>query len=76
MRAVFLLAPFALAGCIQQYESQPVTLQTEAGQVICQLYGMNQVVYDTAIAWPETMTEEAADGYCVAEGNRILNARQ
>ncbi|CAM4087023.1 hypothetical protein [Palleronia rufa] len=75
MRALFLLAPFALAGCTQ-YESLPVTLRTDGGQVTCQLYGINQVYFDTAISWPETMTEKVADGYCVAEGRRILNARR
>ena len=74
MRVLFLLVPLALSGCIQQFESAPVTLQTERGQVVCQLYGINQVVYDTATAWPSNMTEEEADAYCVAEGNRLLPA--
>lgn len=74
MRAIVLLIPLALSGCIslKTFESEPVQLQTPKGEVVCQLYGINQTSHDTAIAWPEAMTEEEADGYCLAEGTRRL----
>ncbi|GLK65423.1 hypothetical protein F8A10_08390 [Paracoccus kondratievae] len=54
----------------KDYESQPVTVQTAAGPVVCQLYTKNIVRWDRAITRPDNMSVETADQICVNEGLR------
>lgn len=65
-----------LTGCLspQYFESDPVKLTTPKGVVICQLYKQNQVIWDRAIDRPESMSVAEADAYCIAEGQRRLEA--
>lgn len=75
MRTIILgVTILGLAGCIspEQYETEPVSLKTAKGTVVCQLYTKEQVVWDRAIDWPRKMTVEEADNICKAEGYRQL----
>ena len=67
-------AMLALSGCIDQtrYESTPVQVASAQGTVVCQLYRLDQVLWDEAIAAPAGMSIEVADQICINEGFRIL----
>ena len=54
------------------YETDPVTLETDKGDVICQLYGNNSVILDRAIHMPHAMYIAEADALCRAEGERRM----
>lgn len=78
MKAKFfaaLPAVVLIAGCAldpRDYETTPVVVQTAAGPVTCQLYTKEQVVWDRAIARPNSMDVETADNICREEGVREL----
>ena len=52
------------------YETEPVTLETDKGEVICQLYTHRSVILDRAIHMPHVMHVAEADALCRAEGER------
>ena len=52
------------------YETEPVTLETDKGEVICQLYTHRSVILDRAIHMPHAMHVAEADALCRAEGER------
>jgi hypothetical protein len=54
------------------YETDPVTLETDKGDVICQLYDNNTVLLDRAIHMPHDMHIAEADALCRAEGERRM----
>ena len=54
------------------YETDPVTLETDKGDVICQLYDKNAVILDRAIHMPHAMHIAEADALCRAEGERRM----
>ena len=54
------------------YETDPVTLETDEGDVICQLYADNSVILDRAIHMPHDMHIAEADALCRAEGERRM----
>ena len=54
------------------YETDPVTLETDKGDVICQLYDKKAVVLDRAIHMPHAMHIAEADALCRAEGERWM----
>lgn len=62
-----------LSACVDpvHYETAPVTLMTVQGEVICQLYTHERVLWDRAIDRPETMTVVDADNICRSEGERL-----
>ncbi|MAY86427.1 MAG: hypothetical protein CML02_06915 [Pseudooceanicola sp.] len=65
----------ALSGCDRYaYETEPVTLSTTYGTVVCQLYMPSTVLWDEAIAHPEAMPKAEADRMCRSEGHRRVNA--
>lgn len=66
--AVLLLAACALDP--RDYETTPVVVETAAGPVTCQLYTKEQVIWDRAIARPESMDVATADNLCRQEGVR------
>ena len=64
------LAP--MSGCtITSFETEPVTLKTDKGEVVCQLYDRNSVIFDRVIHMPHAMHVEEADALCGAEGERL-----
>lgn len=74
---VFSGAALALTGCVggldpRKYETPPVEVATEAGVVTCQLYTLDQVLWDRAIDIPAGMTIADGDRICKAEGLRLL----
>lgn len=72
-----VLAALALAAaCRAEYESPPVTLQSEKGPVVCQLYTVDRTYWDQAIQLPEGLTKEEGDAICLAEGVRQKQAAQ
>jgi len=76
MKYIPLLAFVALAACSidpKDYESTPVTIETAAGPVVCQLYTREIVRWDRAIQRPESMSVETADKICYNEGLRQKN---
>ena len=54
------------------YETDPVTLETDKGDVICQLYDKKAVLLDRAIHMPHAMHISEADALCRAEGERWM----
>jgi len=54
------------------YETDPVTLETDKGDVICQLYDKKAVFLDRAIHMPHAMHIAEADALCRAEGERWM----
>ena len=54
------------------YETEPVTLETDEGEVICQLYTHRSVILDRAIHMPHVMHVAEADALCRAEGERRM----
>ena len=54
------------------YETDPVTLETDKGDVIRQLYDKNAVILDRAIHMPHAMHIAEADALCRAEGERRM----
>jgi len=54
------------------YETEPVTLESDKGEVICQLYAVNSVILDRAIHMPHAMHIAEADALCRAEGERRM----
>ena len=54
------------------YETDPVTLETDKGDVICQLYDKKAVILDRAIHMPHAMHIAEADALCRAEGERRM----
>lgn len=79
---VALILPIAatLSGCIpspKDLETTPVKVQTSKGEVTCQLYRPDRVLWDRAINYPASkMSVAEADGYCQQEGQRRLNERR
>ena len=67
-----VLIAFGLAGCVspEDFETEPVRIQTAQGVVTCQLYTRERVLWDRAINRPETMSVAMADQVCQAEGKR------
>jgi len=54
------------------YETEPVTLETDKGDVTCQLYTHSSVILDRAIHMPHAMHVAEADALCRAEGERRM----
>ena len=57
------------------YETDPVTLETDKGDVICQLYDKKAVILDRAIHMPHVMHVmhvAEADALCRAEVERRM----
>jgi len=54
------------------YETEPVTLETDEGEVVCQLYTHRSVILDRAIHMPHAMHIAEADALCRAEGERRM----
>ena len=52
------------------FETDPVTLKTDMGDVVCQLYSHNTVMLDCAVHIPHAMHVGDADALCRAEGER------
>jgi hypothetical protein len=61
-----------VSGCTtKSFETEPVTLKTDKGDVVCQLYGRNTVIFDHVIHMPHAMHVEEANALCRAEGERL-----
>jgi len=54
------------------FETDPVTLTTDMGDVVCRLYSNKTVVLDRAIHMPHTMHVGEADALCRQEGERRM----
>ena len=60
-----------ISGCTTaSFETEPVTLNTDKGDVVCQLYSRNTVLFDYVIAMPHAMHVDEANALCRAEGER------
>lgn len=62
---IVLLSMLALgvAGC-KAMETDPVTITTPLGAVVCQLYTDSSTIFDKAISYPVGMSEVEATAYC------------
>ncbi len=73
---LFLPLVAGLSGCIpspEDVESAPVKVQTPKGEVTCQLYRLDRVIWDRATDFPaDKMSVPEADAYCKQEGQRRL----
>ncbi|TCS66977.1 hypothetical protein [Primorskyibacter sedentarius] len=68
--ALMLLGAITLAACSspEAFETEPVQVQTSQGIVTCQLYTPGLLDWDRSISRPNSMSVEAADQVCKAEG--------
>lgn len=75
MKYLVLLAPLALAGCLdpRDYESVPVEIETRSGTVTCQLYTEEYTIWDRAIIAPPGVTIAQADEVCREYGRDRVN---
>ena len=72
--ALTLTAATLLAACSpQQFESEPVTVDSPQGPVVCQLYTKNMLDWDRSVSRPDAMSAETADTICRNEGVRQQN---
>jgi len=76
MRLLFLClfcALFIITGCAnkKEHETTPIRLNTPEGLVVCQLYALDLIMWDTSITRPKSMSKETADKICIAEGVRL-----
>lgn len=68
---MLLLAVVTLSACSPaMFETAPVTVETQYGQVTCQLYTKEIVQWDRPVDWPTGMTVEHAFNVCQTEGIR------
>lgn len=78
--AILLLlsaALVALSACTPAaYETAPVTVETQHGQVTCQLYTKEIVQWDRPVDWPAGMSVKQAFNVCQIEGIREQKGRQ
>lgn len=75
MKYTTVLSALALAAaCRAEYETPPVTVQSENGPVTCQLYTVERVMWDQATQLPDGLTQEEGDAICRAEGYRQKKA--
>ncbi|MTH78852.1 hypothetical protein GL286_14055 [Paracoccus aestuariivivens] len=72
--ALGLLSFSACSNDPADYETPVVTVKTEAGDVTCQLYRRDMVLWDRALTKPATLSDEAANAACRNEGGRERNA--
>ena len=66
-------ALFTITGCAnkKEHETTPIRLKTPEGLVVCQLYALDLIMWDTSITRPKSMSKEMADKICIAEGARL-----
>ena len=71
--AIFILL-LVNVGCIDKskFETAPVTLSSEKGNVICQLYSEDTTLWDEAISVPAGMSIKTGDALCKNIGERLL----
>lgn len=75
--ATLVLTTFVIAGCNKTaFESDPVVVPTNYGDVTCQLYTKDTVWWDESISHPNTMSSEAADDVCVQIGHKLAGDGQ
>lgn len=74
MYKVFVVcAAFVLAGCVspRDFETDPITVSTEQGDVVCQLYTHQRVMFDKSVSHPDAMSKQDADKVCVDKGTEV-----
>ena len=57
------------------YETEPVTVQTDKGELVCQLYSHKTVLLDRALHMPHAMHIAEADALCRVEGERRMKKK-
>ena len=72
--AIGLISISACSNDPTDYETDQVSLTTPQGEVTCQLYRRDMVLWDRAVTRPAGMTDEAANQACRNEGTRERNA--
>lgn len=67
-----------LTGCIDpaNYATTPVSVTTETGTVVCQLYRTNNVLWDEAISIPPGMSISTGDAICKNKGHSIIESQK
>lgn len=57
------------------FETEPVKVPTEKGDVLCQLYTRNSVTWDRSISHPQNMDVREADDICFKMGYELARRR-
>lgn len=73
-----LLLLTGLSACTvgpKAFETEPVKVPTDQGDVYCQLYTRNSVTWDRSISHPPTMDVREADDICFEIGVELARAR-
>ena len=67
-----------LAGCIDpaNYTTAPVSVTTQSGTVVCQLYRTYTVLWDRAISVPPHMSISTGNAICENKGRSIIESQK
>jgi len=65
-----------LSGCFQSLLSEPVSVMTPQGLVVCELYTDDSKYLDKPIAMPPGMSYVSGKRICAEEGSRIMRAQR
>ena len=67
-----------LTGCIDpaNYVTTPVTVTAENGTVVCQLYRLNNVLWDEAISVPPGVSIKTGYTICKNKGHTITESKK
>lgn len=73
---IIAVSIIALTACVspKDFETDPVSVKTDEGTVVCQLYTHQKVMFDEAVSFPESMTKTQADRICIAKGEEVAKA--
>ena len=65
-----------LSACVNvnDFETDPIMVKTEAGDVWCQLYTHQKVMFDKSISYPDSLTRQQADSICISKGEEVAKA--
>jgi len=67
-----------LAGCVDpaNHPTAHVSVNTQSGTVVCQLYRTNTVLWDEAISVPPNMSISTGDAICENKGRSIIESQK
>ncbi len=66
-----------LSGCVglSTFETEPITIPTSKGHVVCQLYLHDSVTWDRSVSHPSSMSVAEADRICFDYGYELARER-
>ena len=70
---MYVLRVFIITDCTnkKEHETTPIRLNTPEGLLVCQLYALDFIMWDTSITRLKSMIKETANKICISEGARL-----